>query len=342
MTQHGYRLFVVELHHGMRPAVQPICDATQELSKKKDDVLTGIDYRDVVIDEVTAKIGSTLKFGVSDEKPADTVAKSAGSSMRFKSVKLDGENVRFEFVHGAIHIDGTVIDPDDATPDQHLRGKATIYSYRASLIARPGNDRGILAVEVRGRSCPVVPVIRGLKMVSAAPWRLRPSASLADQAAMENFIRRGEVIGARFQKWSHMTDGQPSRREVQMSLSTITEGEKLKKRAIRWMQKYFGFEPILDEFSDEKPDSKSQAEAAKDDIFVNEVVDIDFNDVSVEIENNGVRKIISPASDFSKFTYVLGDDDISDTTFFSQAEQTAELMLARVQKIEIPAESAPE
>ncbi|WP_301845949.1 hypothetical protein [Rhodococcus pyridinivorans] len=329
----------MELHDNMKPEVQPICAAQQRLSKKKDDLADPVDYRDVVVDEITAHLNSTMKFGgVDEEEDRTSPAKAAGSSLRFTEVKRDSENVRFRLAYGAIHVDGTVLDPEDATYEQKLRGKATVFPYRASLIAREGHTRGILAIEVRGRSCPLTAVVRGLKMASDVPWRLKPFANLADRSAMENFIRRGEIVGARFEKWSFESDGQPKRRAVEMAVHTKIENERVKKRAARWFRSYYGFEEPLDdldvELSNEKLDPRAQAKAMRDDIFTS-TVDIEFDTVSLDVLSDGVKKTISPASDFRKFTYILGTDEVSDGTFYHQCEQTAELMLGRVQKLDL-------
>lgn len=339
MTQCGYRLFVVELHDHMKREVQPICAAQQRLSKNKGDLADPVDYREVVVDEVSEHLDSTLTFGgVEDEELTTSPHRASGSSMRFTEAKRDGDNVRFKLSYGAVHVDGMIIDPEDASKDQMLRGKATVFPYRASLIARDDHPRGILAIEVRGRSCPLTAVVRGLKTVSAVPWRLKPFANLADKQAMENFIRRGEIVGARFEKWAFDGDGQPKRREVEMSVRTRIESEKVKRRAIRWFQSYFGFEKPLDaldrDLAQEKPDAASQAKAMRDDIFTSRV-EIAFDSVSLDVKYDGVKKTISPASDFRKFTYILATDEVSDSTFYHQCEQTAELMLERVQKLDL-------
>lgn len=339
MAQCGYRLFVVELHDHMKPDVQPICAAQQRLSKKKDDLADPIDYRDVVVDEISARLDSTLKFGGVDNDDEGTSShRASGSSLRFTEAKRDGENVRFKLSYGAIHVDGMIIDPDDATKDQLLRGKATVFPYRASLIARDDCTRGILAVEVSGRSCPLTAVVRGMKEVSAVPWRLKPFANLADKQAMESFIRRGEIVGARFEKWGFDSDGQAKRREVEMSVQTKIENEMVKKRAVRWFKSYYGFEKPLDELdrdlAQEKSDPRSQAKAMRDDIFTSKV-QIDFDTVTLDVQCDGIKKTISPSTDFRQFTYILGADEVSDVTFYNQCEQTAELMLKRVQELDL-------
>lgn len=339
MAQCGYRLFVVELHDNMKPEVQPICAAQQRLSKKKDDLADPVDYRDVAVDEVTARLSQTLNFGkVDEEEDRSSPVRSSGSSMRFTDVKRDGENVRFHIAYGAIHVDGMIIDPEDATYEEMLHGKATVYPYRAALIAREEHTRGILAVEVRGRSCPSTALVRGLKTVSAVPWRLKPFANIADQKAMERFIRRGEIVGARFEKFSFEGDGQHKRREVEMSVLTKIENERVKRRAVRWVRSYFGFEEPLDDLdvdlAKEDTDQHSQAKAMRDDIFATKV-EIDFDSVSLDVRSDGIKKTISPMSDFRKFTYILGQDEVSDEFFFNQCEQTAKLMLARVQKLDL-------
>ncbi|MDQ0284458.1 hypothetical protein [Rhodococcoides fascians] len=335
MTQYGYRLFVVELHDNMKPAVQPICAAEQRLSAKPTDLADPVDYRDVSFADVSAKVGDTFKFGnVEAEEDRSSSATASGSTLRFTGAEKVGHNVRFRFNYGAIHVDGLIIDPEDATKDQALRGKSTVYPYRAALVAREDHPRGILAVEVRGRSCPLTAIVRGLKSASDVPWRLKPFANLADKQAMETFIRQGEIVGARFEKWGFASDGQPGRKEVEMSVNTNIEGQTIKERALRWVRLSLGLKQEPGVTSNEDMDARSQAKAMRDDIFTG-TVQVDFDDVAIDVVNDGIKRTVTPTSDFNRYTYVLGQDEVSDELFFSRCESSSELMLDRVQKLDL-------
>ena len=83
--------------------------------------------------------------------------------------------------------------------------------------------------------------------------------------------------------------------------------------------------------------SAGAAAEMKQAVFTNRVeeVDVDFNAVSVELDDGSVQRTFTPTSDFRKFTYGLGYGLVSDTRFFTTAEATAVNLLTDVQDLQI-------
>ena len=83
----------------------------------------------------------------------------------------------------------------------------------------------------------------------------------------------------------------------------------------------------------------SRTQAATDDlrqdVFVSrhETVDVDFNAVAVDLDDRTHHKKITPTTDFSKFTYVLGDRYVPDDTFYDEAERTLRELLPSIRTL---------
>jgi hypothetical protein len=101
--------------------------------------------------------------------------------------------------------------------DVEMKDKPTLHPYRATLLAETHGTIGLLAVEVRGRSCPSDAVIRGLKSCSEVPWRLQVLGHLAGEAAMMAFIRNAAIKHVVFDRWTYDDDGQRKRADLSMS-----------------------------------------------------------------------------------------------------------------------------
>lgn len=246
MTQYGYRLFAVELHHGMRHQVHPLGAAELPLDEDaKSGESSGkrvIDYREVLVKDIENKKGEAQKFRTTEESDDGTSAvESQGMAMRFTDASFEETSSRMYFEFGLRNLDGTLIFDDPAVDDIELKGKPTLYPYRATLVANKDSKRGLLAVEARGRSCPVDAVIRGLHAVSPDGWRLRILAHVAGEAAMTDFIRRAKVGVVQFERFTHDDDGAPNRHDVKMSIVTRDSGDSIKDRVLEWATTYFGF-----------------------------------------------------------------------------------------------------
>lgn len=390
MAGYGYRLWAVELHHGRKQQLQKFGAAQVPATKKADDgsdevisdAVREVDFIEEACRDVNASANRTQNFGLSKTDDDEGATAAKGASIRFVKAERDanGGALRMKFEFGLRHADGTLIDPDDPEAgDVPLRNKSTLHPFRATLVTDPTTIRGLLAVETRGRACPMASVVRGMNAVSERNLRLRAISHLAGEAAMIDFITQAEIKRVEFDRWSYQADGARDRREVAMSVLTDIEGEKVKQRLIQWARDYFGFQKDhvtereveianladmsqmsaeekaevrrrrREELQAEKTRARverrlagrqivqNEAAALREAIFAirAEAVDIDFTDVSVEVDNGGASKTFNPLSDFGRFTYGIGDKYPSDQVFYSMAEATATSLLGLVQGLQL-------
>ncbi|MBF4478271.1 hypothetical protein [Rhodococcus rhodochrous] len=260
LTQYGYRLFAVELHHGRKQAAHLFEEAKLPLIDEAGVKSQGervIDYRKVMVSEVTAAHKRTHTLGGSAESDdGSSPIEARGTAMRFLEASQVGDAIRMKFEFGARNADGTLIYDDSKEPDVELRGKPTLYPFRATLVTKPGLTRALLAVEARGRTCPLDAVVRGLHAVSADEWRLRILSHLAGEAAMMDYLRRAKIGKVVFDRWSFADDGSRTQNDVTLSVRSVLAGKSVRERVLEWGKDYFGF---VDEYieDDKSVDSDS-------------------------------------------------------------------------------------
>jgi hypothetical protein len=379
MTQYGYRVFAVELHEGGKREAQPFGEAKRaavDEAGKPTGVIHQFDYRDGVIADVEAQRMRLHPFGVSETEDDDDdtgPAQSKGTAIRFADAKKTDDTVRFWFEQGVMNADGTLIVDGQDVP---MKDKPTLHPYRATLLAETKGVVALLAVEVRGNSCPSKAVIRGLKACSEVPWRLQVLGDLAGEAAMMAFLRGAAVKRVVFDRWTFDDDGQ--RKVNDVSMSVTAQGVDVRSRVVEWAEGFFekfpGVHrappiavPEVDEqghrlsrrqLSDARKRAKGErkaqeaaakverrqsaatrtqaaADALRQDIFVSrhETVDVEFNAVAVDLEDDNQRRKITPTTDFSKFNYVLGEGYVSDSAFYDQAEKTLRDLLPSIRPL---------
>lgn len=367
MTQYGYRVFAVELHEGAKRSARKFGAAERaivdEATGKVTDAAHVVDYRDVLVSDICAHSGTAHSFGISDGEDQETgPAQARGMAIRFVKAERTDDLVTLRFEQGVRNVDGTLLV--EGEPDVQLKNKPTLHPYRALLLAGHETTRALLAIEVRGRSCPIDAVVRGLKACSDVPWRLQVLGHLAGEAAMMEFIRNAQIDRVVFDRWSYDNDGQRSRHDVSMAVTA--DGVDVRSKIVEWAEEFYsrmrGRSPQEIEVSevdengrrltrkelaaarkkakaerkaaqaaaevarrqDARIRSHSAAEDLRQDIFVSrtDVVEVDFSDVAVELDDGVHKKKITPTTDFSKFTYVIGRGYVSDDVFFKRAEQT--------------------
>lgn len=325
MADYGYRLFAVELHQGLKHSALPITAAQTTGPDKKSPPGPLVDYRDVAHSDIQNHIGTTTFNSGTGAEDDDGVVNNADGvvSLRFQGSSRGPNSTRVRLRSGPMNSDGWAIDPKGKKQDRALAGLSTIYDHRASLVALQGQLRGILAVETRGRACPVAPIVRALKSASDVPWRLKVLSNVAAKAAVLNFIDNGKIERARFDQWSYGADGQRERRDVSLTVA-LDDGKAIRARLRSWANNFFDLDPAS---------ASVEAQALAQEIL-SATVDIDFNDATVFVQNDGVSRSLAPASDYRRFTYALGKAAVSDDFFFNQCEQTAESLVALVQAID--------
>ncbi|MFF1392149.1 hypothetical protein [Rhodococcus erythropolis] len=379
MTQYGYRVFAVSLHENRKFELQPFGKAKRPILGDDNKPTSGSyvsDYRDTIVIDVEEAAGRALTFGISEEEDDETgAAQAKGMAIRFVGAKRSGDLVQLKFEQGVRNADGTLLI--EGADDIELKDKPTLHPYRALFLAGDTEVRALLAVEVRGRSCPVDAVIRGLKQSSEVPWRLQVLGHLAGEAAMKEFIRNAAVGRVVFDRYTYADDGAKSQHDVSMSVTA--DGVDVKSKVSSWADSFFErrnrkADPDIDlptvdatgkKFtkkqlaaarkqirqerkaaleSEEKTrreavQTTSEAAAAglKQDIFVSrdEVVDVEFTDVAVELDDGVIKKRITPKTDFGRFTYVLGRGTVSDDAFFTSSEKTLRGLFGAVQSLNL-------
>lgn len=239
MTQYGYRVFAVSLHENRKFEAQHFGEAKRPVLGEDGKPTSGSyqsDYRDTVVADVEGAAGRALTFGISEDDDDETgAAQAKGVAIRFIGAKRSGDLVQFKFEQGVRNADGTLLV--EGSDDIDLKDKPTLHPYRALLLAGDKEVRALLAVEVRGRSCPVEAVIRGLRQSSDVPWRLQVLGHLAGEAAMKEFIRNAAVGRVVFDRYTYADDGAKSQHDVSMSVTA--EGVDVKSEVSSWADSFF-------------------------------------------------------------------------------------------------------
>lgn len=253
MAGYGYRLWAVELHRGRKQQLHKFGAVQLPVTKQADegstetvgDAVREVDYIEEALRDVNASQRRTHHFGLTKNDDDEGATAAKGASIRFVEATRDAEGgaLRVKVEFGLRHADGTLIDPDQPDADDvPLQNKSTLHPFRATLVSNAEMTRGLLAVETRGRACPLASVVRALNAVSENNLRLRAISHLAGEAAMIDFITRAEITRVAFDRWSYQADGARDRREVAMSVLTDIEGERVKQHLTQWARDYFGFQ----------------------------------------------------------------------------------------------------
>lgn len=326
MTLNGYRLFVVSLHDGRVRTEQPF-EAAQARKPEDGPKPSVVDYRDTAVAYVTSHTDETSNIGVPDKvaagDDAEEAGQSKGSSTRLLTSERVGDAVRFWYSSGPINWDGISADPTGATEDVQLKGRSTLHDYRATLVTQPGATRAILVVEVRGRSCPYGPLIRALARWSPVPWRIKVHENVADSAAVDDFIARGEIQHVDLTEWIFDNDGgKTAKNHV---LSARVEGQTRIDAAKRYLRSW-----ALKGKESSPVEVGKQAKKAKGSFFSMKV-EIPFNDVAITVKSGTQQRTLKPSSDYKRFTYHLAESIVDDVMFFDAAERTASELIKNVQ-----------
>lgn len=334
MPKNSFRLFAVSLHDGRIRAVQPFDAAKpRAIVVKNNDGTAGtkkfdpINYLDVITHAVESRGAAPFAFGKKVAEDNEEAATVVGHVIRWEPLKPPknlGNAVRFWFEAGPTSDDGVVVDPSGGT-DIDLNGKATLHHYRASLIVGPGCNYGILAVEVRGRSCPRDQLVRALKETTDQPWRLKIRNGVANKAAVLQFIENATIRSVTFTEFAYDVAGNkkaPQRKQLRI--------DELSGKALDWKKvraKVTGW------FDGSGTNNSKDAATDLKALVVTDEVGIPFDDVAVQLEDGEARRTFRPSSDYSNFSYDLGPKIVADETFFEQCESAAKGLLLDIQPI---------
>lgn len=325
MATSGFRLFVVSLHDNQMAEEQSFTSAqarTPPKSKKPD----AVHFFDAVAEDVRIKTGKSFNQGVGqtiDEEEVSEVSERVGTSTRLLHSARSGSALHLKFYSGPILTGGLLSDPFGDEADTPMVGRSTLHDFRACLTVKAGGKRAILAVETRGNSCPVRPLIWSLKRASDLPWRLKLHEAAADAAALAAFIDNGRVVDAELTQWTFDKDGhRVSREKALVSKVSLVDQAKAKMRILSWRQ---------EGRRTDKQVWQTEAAAVKSE-FYTQKIDITFNDTAFTVENGEQQRKFSPATNFNRFTYRLDDRErVGDEDFFTAVEEASEALIENVQ-----------
>ncbi|MEV7428339.1 hypothetical protein AB0N29_01860 [Nocardioides sp. NPDC092400] len=298
-------------------------DKAQARTPPKGAAPAAVNYLDLVEHYVQDNVDAIFNIGsLPEDLDEDDVGRRVGTSTRLQRAEQHGESVRLWFKSGPILSEGVAADPTGVEDDFDLTGKSTLQDFRAVIRTKKGARRAIVAVETRGRACPANALLRALKSCSDVPWRLRLHDHIADVAAVRAFVDKGTVEHLELTEWSFDDDGHKvTRLNSLVSRVAVTEQRKSKTRLKNWIR--VGKVSAPDKW-------KKEATAVKDQFFSTKV-DIPFNDVSMTVSSGNQVRTLRPSTDYRHFTYYLADKIVEDSTFFSQAGGTLDLMIDGVQ-----------
>lgn len=169
--------------------------------------------------------------------------------------------------------------------------------------------------------------------------RSRREVSMGLLAEME----RGPILEAAM-RWCREYFGFQKQYKVQNDVqlanmvdtsSLTTEDRKALRAQLRAEEKAAAKAAQILRNQNKEARAATEAKALKTAVFANrnDSVSIDFNDVSVDLSNDGAPKKIGPLSDFRRLTYAISDTWPSDERFWKAAEETASKLFVGVQDL---------
>ncbi|MGB3763823.1 MAG: hypothetical protein WA966_11425, partial [Ornithinimicrobium sp.] len=183
-------------------------------------------------------------------------------------------------------------------------------------------------IEVRGARCPRDPLVRAMHDASADGWRVRIHEGVAQITAITQFIDQANVNAVTFIEYGFEKDGKKKAGQRKALRVDAVKGgfDQIKQAAKRWATNQW---------------KSSDAVAATQllPLAVSEQIGIAFNDVAVEFGTDNDQRTFKPGSNFKLFSYFLGSEIVSDTTFYDRAELEAKKIIEQVQGVASTGES---
>lgn len=341
-VSHGFRLFEVTLHHGMKQAVVPfvskgtdewnLVESIADLWKKHQGVtlhgLPRLTAEDVPDD------GAGDQTETDDGPPAPTPK----PVFRVEQTGYVGAHPYVEVYQGraAGHTKAIPLEETEG-PDADISGHAPARLYLAYLLATTNSERAVLAVESYGRACPVEPVVRWLnrwlmdanRPGSGRPWRLR-IRPLGDDETLKGVIKQSKSTQLVLEK--HELSGRQSQ-DLEMRVTAPIRAGDLAERArstVRgWFEKDVG---------GTAPERVSKQQAIRDvaALIGEEIAGIDFDDAWIVVEDEyGAVKKVSPDRMSDVFTYKVTEWVRPASEDLQRAIRNAVLKIARSRELGI-------
>ncbi|MGC4903057.1 hypothetical protein ACLQ2Y_27470 [Micromonospora echinospora] len=315
VPRYGYRLFTVKLRAGSRHADLDFGNLRES------------HFLDVLKPDLASRLSENVKLPDPPKITEDgSQVPPSGNVIRYTQVDRASNNLKFKFLYGTYGEDGTLIDPDGVNGDQDITNLAVTNPYRSVLVTPASGFVALLAVEVRGRTCPYRRVIKGFEVIGNGRYRLKVEEGIADQAAVADFIRNGIVKELEVVRYSRATDDDPVVDDITLKVG-ISGGSSLqaslRQRALDWWQRRRN--------RDSEAADLGQLANELAAIAVGARIPVEFEDSVLRVEGENQRsKSLRPAQDITEWIYDLGASPVSDDSFYRQVTDTAEVLLPNI------------
>lgn len=313
MPRYGYRLFSLRLRAGGSHADLDFGN------------MRNSHFLDILKPDLTSRLSENVKLPDPPKVSEDgNQAAPSGNVIRYTQVDRVSNNLKFKFLYGTYGEDGTLIDPDGGVDsDQDISNLAVTNPYRSVLVTPASGFVALLAVEVRGRTCPYRRVLKGFEVIGAQRYRLKVEEGIADQAAVADFIRNGMVRELEVVRYSRASDDDPVVDDITLKVG-ISGGSSLQaslqQRALDWFQRRRN--------RDSETADLGQLANELAAIAVGSRIPVEFEDSILRVEGANQRsKSLRPARDITEWIYDLGSVPVSDDKFYQQVLDTAEVLL---------------
>lgn len=330
MTTYGFKLFTIQIYRCNR----------QKVAKFQD--CDGEHYRDIALRllkslSLSTAVGDPALPDDEREREADNYGNPA---FRVDSVELRDNTIRARLQAGKFGSHERAIGEGDSTADLHISDRAASNEFRIVLAIPDEGDKGFLAVESIGRSCPHALLGKWLKKKSQEEgasedsegvwWR--PSIkAIADEERLEQMINDGAAQKLVLVRHAIGVDGMRKTNELTITHSLASSGKfnEVKQVVRGW---------LIEEKERETPLERSVAQeigvrqlAA---IAGPEIENIQLDDGWVEIKDpDGQVKRVNPHHMADVFTYRLSEDRAVVTPEFYDAVRDVAMSLQVAAKV---------
>ena len=240
------------------------------------------------------------------------------SVLRIEEAKRYRSATFFKAYYGRVGDHRRGIDPLDGEEDYDLTKRATARLYRAVLIAPPTGEWGLLAIEVISRSHMSKQLPVRLQHTATAnkraPYKLRLHGLVADEDAVEAFLKSAEVSEVEIKRRAVKDDStgvEESSAKITFSIGKNSKNEKFLIGKLRtWFK---------DRKKRAEPSTEAQAVAA---YLWKPLRDEEFDAITLKVTGGeGEVERLSPDSILEGFTYYLGEEELDDDEFLKEVKE---------------------